>query len=133
MPASMNLTLAANLFRYLYGQWTAKDGLIALYAKKPHTVEFFSPEAVESAAYAALRLSRKTDVYHLVNLVSPDAIEQIQAGAGRGTEAELESVVALVCEIDTSAGRHKETDYPTQERGLEALRAMPLALGRSSA
>jgi hypothetical protein len=78
------------------------------------------------AAQVACELSEKRDVYHLVNLVSPAAVGEIRARHGRGTETELQSVVAFVCEIDTNAGEHRETDYPTQEAALDALSAMPL-------
>ena len=72
------------------------------------------------------KLSEKRDVYHLVNLVSPTAVEEIRARRGRGMEVELQSVVALVCEIDTNTGEHRADDYPTQEAALDAISAMPL-------
>jgi hypothetical protein len=119
--------LAENHLRFLYGQREPTDGLITIYTKKPHAVEFFSIEGIDRAAQAAVALSRKTDVYHLVNLLSPAAVEDIRARHGRGTETELQSVVAVVCEIDTNSGLHCGTDYPSQEAAMEALSALPLA------
>ena len=118
--------LAENHLRFLYGQSAPSDGLIAIYTKRPHVVEFFSVQAIRRAAQVACELSEKRDVYHLVNLVSPTAAGEIRARHGRGTEAELQSVVAFVCEIDTNTGGHRETDYPTQDAALDALSAMPL-------
>jgi hypothetical protein len=61
-----------------------------------------------------------------VNLVSPAAAREIRARQGRGTEAELESVVAFVCDIDTNSGEQRRADYPTQEAALDAIFSMPL-------
>ena len=42
--------LAENHLRILYGQSEPSDGLITIYAKKPHVVEFFSTREIRSAA-----------------------------------------------------------------------------------
>lgn len=117
---------AENHLRFLYGQREPSDGLITIYTKKPHSVEFFSVRAIDRAAQAAWKLSEERDVYHLVNLVSRAAVRGIRARHGRGTEAELQSVVAFVCEIDTNTGSHRETDYPSQDAAVEAIFDMPL-------
>ena len=79
-----------------------------------------------AAAYVCER-SQICDVYHLVNLLSRSAMPDIRRRGGRGREAELQSVVALVCELDTSSTDHRQREYPSQAVALEALRAMPLA------
>jgi hypothetical protein len=66
-------------------------------------------------------------VYHLVNLISESAIAQIRERRGRGRERELQSVVAFICDIDTSTGTHKSAGYPTQAGAIHALEKMPLA------
>ena len=119
-------TLATEHFEFLYGQAKPDDGLIAIYTKAPYTVEFFSPAAIAEAAEFAQSLSQESDVFHVVNLIAPPATSDIRSRSGRGRESEVQSLVALVCEIDTDRGQHKETDYPSQAVALEALARMPI-------
>lgn len=118
--------LAEDHLRFLYGQTQAADGLLVIYTKDPHEVDFFCVDEIEQAVEHALRVSQTRDVYHLVNLISAASVESIRSRHGRGRESELEAVVAIVCELDTNVGSHRETDYPTQEKALEALSEMPL-------
>jgi hypothetical protein len=60
-------------------------------------------------------------------MMSSTLVTDIRRRRGRGREAELQSVVALVCEIDTVTANHRHQQYPTQAVAMEALGAMPLA------
>jgi len=54
--------LAENHLRFLYGQSAPSDGLITVYTKRPHAVEFFNVQAFRRAAQVACELSEKRDV-----------------------------------------------------------------------
>jgi hypothetical protein len=119
--------LACDHFAALYGTAGAQHGQIVIYSKAPHGVRLFSPADIEAAATYAVEKSKLGDIYHVVNLISPAAVDAIRRRRGRGRETELKSVVALVAELDVASGTHKKSDYPTQVVALEALAGMPLA------
>ena len=119
--------LVSQHLRAVYGRARDGDGQIVIYSKCPFAVAFFAPEALDSAAAYACDRSEICDVYHLVNLISPQATSDIRRRMGRGREAELRSVVALACDMDAVTADQKQHQYPTQATAMEALAAMPLA------
>jgi hypothetical protein len=126
MVVKTKYSLATEHLELLYGPAEPEDGLITIYAKEPYIVKFFSPTALAEAAEFARSVSQESDVFHVVNLISPSATADIESRSGRGRESEIQSLVALVCEIDTNRGQHKRSDYPSQAVALEALERMPL-------
>jgi hypothetical protein len=124
--ATQKSALASRQLGVLYGSAQPIDGTIAIYTIRPYRLELFDPDKFRYAAIRACELSRETDVYHAVNLLAPSGLDAIRQRCGRGRESELQSVVALVAEIDTAGSSHAGADYPPHTAALEALQRMPL-------
>ena len=83
--------LAEQHLRAVYGRARDGDGQIVIYSKRPFAAAFFEPAAIDVAAAYACERSCTCDVYHLVNMVSPQAVTGIRRRMGRGRESELPS------------------------------------------
>ena len=121
-----DLSPAMTQLELLYGSATRDDGLLAIYTKKPYGLEIFAPTAIEEAAAWAWTAAHNTNVFHVVNLLTPTATPGIRKRRGRGREPEVTSIVALVADIDVAGNSHLYSNYPPQAAALDALRHMPL-------
>ncbi len=126
-PNMAERQMAENHLAALFGQAQAGDGAILIYSKAPFTTKFFPATDHAQAAAYAFEKSATSDVYVVSNLIAESAVGAIKKRRGRGMESEIQSVIALVCDIDTSSGDHKNSGYPTQSEALQALLLMPLA------